>query len=145
MLCPVAAAAHSLVPAGQQTGALGLVHLRGKGHIAVPQAADLVPVLPYAGGKARQIGSAQSGRLPDGRAQHGLVQDVSLELHQELVTGGAAVHLQRGDGHAGVLFHSSHEIGALVGNGLLCRADDVVLGGAAGDAYNGTAGAIGKM
>ena len=64
MLCPVAAAAHSLVPAGEQTGALGLVHLRGKGHVAVPQAADLVPVLPYAGGKARQIGSAQSGRLP---------------------------------------------------------------------------------
>ena len=140
MLCPVAAAAHSLVPAGEQTGALSLVHLRGKGHVAVPQAADLVPVLPHTGGKARQIGSAQSGRLPDGRAQHGLVQDVGLELHQELVTGCTAVHLQRGDGYAGVLFHSSHEVCALVGNGFFRRADDVVLGGAAGDAHNGTAG-----
>ena len=140
MLCPVAASANSLVPAGEQTGALGLFHLRGKGHIAVPQAADLVPVLPYTGGKARQIGCAQSGRLPDGRAQHGLVQDVGLELHQELVAGCAAIHLQRGDGHADVFFHSRHKIGALVGDGFLRRADDVVLGGAAGNAHNGTAG-----
>ena len=58
MLCPVTAAAHGLVPAGQQPCALGLRHSGGKGHVAVPQAADLVPVLPHAGGKAGQIGSA---------------------------------------------------------------------------------------
>ena len=69
MLCPVTAAAHGLVPAGQQPCALGLRHSGGKGHVAVPQAADLVPVLPHAGGKAGQIGSAQGRGLPDGRAQ----------------------------------------------------------------------------
>ena len=106
----------------------------------MPQAADLVPVLPHAGGKAGQIGSAQGRGLPDGRAQNVLVQDVGLELHQELVAGSTAVHLQGGDGHTGVLFHGGHKVGALVGDGLLRRPDDVVLGGAAGDAYNGTAG-----
>ena len=77
---------------------------------------------------------------PDGRAQHLLVQNVGLELHQEVVAAGTAVHLQGADGDVGILFHGPHQVGALVGNGFLGCADDVVLGGAAGDAQNGTPG-----
>ena len=102
--------------------------------------ADLLPALPHAGGKAGQIRRAKSGGLPDGRAQHLLVQDVGLELHQEVVAAGTAVHLQGADGDVGVLLHGPHQVGALVGDGFFCRADDVVLGGAAGDAQNGTPG-----
>ena len=102
--------------------------------------ADLLPALPHAGGKTCQIRRAKGGGFPDGGAQHLLVQDIRLELHQEVVAAGTAVHLQGADGDIGVLFHRPHQVGALVGDGFLCRADDVVLGGAAGNAQNGTPG-----
>ena len=106
----------------------------------MPQAADFPTVFPHAGGKARQVGSAKGRCFADGRAQHGFVQDVRLELHQKLVAGSTAIHFQGGDGLAHIQLHRVHQVIALISDGLLRRADDMVLGGAAGNAHNGPAG-----
>ena len=111
VLRPVLTATHGLVPALDQLFPLGGVHFGLKQLVAAPQVADLLPALPHAGGKAGQIRRAKGGGLPDGRAQYLLVQDVGLELHQEVVAAGAAVHLQGADGDVGVLFHCPHQVG----------------------------------
>ncbi|MNS44991.1 hypothetical protein D3C72_774490 [compost metagenome] len=64
---------------------------------------------------------------------------VGLELHQEVVGDGAAVHLERRQLDAGVLLHGIQHVAALVGDGFQRGADDVVAVGATGQADHGAA------
>src|SRR5881628_3426155 len=59
-----------------------------------PPPAHLVERAPHAGAQPGQVGGAQPGRLDDARPQHGDARDVGLELAQEVVDRGAAVHAQ---------------------------------------------------
>ena len=67
------------------------------------------------------------------------VHHVSLELHQEVVRHGAAIHLQGCQLDAGVLLHGIQHVAALVGDGFERRTDDVIAVGATGQADHGAA------
>ncbi len=63
-----------------------------------------------------------------------------MELHEEVVGGGAAVHGKAGYAHAGIALHGAHEVAHLVGYGLKGGAHYVAAGGTAGESGYGAAG-----
>src|SRR5579863_10283636 len=85
LLRPVARASDGALPAGVELLALGLAHRGAEFVVQRPLARELRLTAPEAGGKPRQIRGAQRGRLRDLRALHRHAQDISLELHQQVV------------------------------------------------------------
>lgn len=71
-----------------------------------------------------QKGRPHAGELLPFRGRYREIQNVALELHQEFVLGGAAVHPQLLDGHAGLLAHQFQHVGDLIGDALLRGLDD---------------------
>ena len=96
-------------------------------------------VRPVSHGEAREEGGAERRRLDAGGTLHGHADDVALELHQEIVRGGAAVHAQGGEPDSGVLLHRLEHVRRLVGEGFERRAHDVVAVDAAREAEHGAA------
>ena len=96
--------------------------------------------MPDADGEPGQIRRAEGRRLADDGAAHRRGQHVRLELHEEGVAARTAVDAQLAQRHAGVLLHGGDEVHALVGNGFLRGADDVLPLCAARDADDGPAG-----
>ena len=137
---PAGGALHRFAPTGQQLCAGLLLHLRLVKAVQGPLGADILQVLPDAGGQARQIGRSQGGGLPNHGAADGAAHNVRLELHQEVVGGGAAVHPQLPELFAGVLLHSRQHVTGLVGDGFQGRPDDVVPSASAGQPQDGPPG-----
>ena len=119
----------------RQRGVEALPHL--------PLRGQLVGGRVHAGGQAGQVGRAQRGGLGHLRPHHGDAQQVGLELHQQVVDAGAAVHAQlrhRGaTGGGGVGGHGLQQRGALEGDALQRRAGDVRHRAAAAQADDGAA------
>ena len=101
---------------------------------------DLIQIVPNAGGKSRQIGGAQRRGLPDHGATDGSVDNITLELHQEVVGGSAAVHPQLLQPDAGIPLHGVQDVAALVGDGFQRGPDNVLAVAAAGQPHDGAAG-----
>ena len=104
--------------------------------------ADILGALPVAHGKPRQIGSAQGGGLDAAGAHNLAVQNVALELHEEIVCAGAAVHLQVGDADAGVLLHGLADIIGLVGQGFQGGPHQMGPAESTGQAHDGAPGVL---
>ena len=102
------------MPASDQFIFFLLFHLGCKYSLNSPVFTDLIAVFPETYGKAAKICCAKGCGLNtlgpnDFRSQH-----VCLELHQEVVGAGAAVHTQSGKRSLGVLFHRFQEAGKTV-------------------------------
>src|SRR5664280_2490061 len=100
-------------------------------------AAYLFGVPPIADGEAGEIRGAEGGRLEDLGPDDGHAEEIGLELHEELVRGGAAVDAQLGQRDAGVLLHGVEDVGALEGDRLEDRAREMSAGRAAGEPKDG--------
>lgn len=94
---------------------------------------------PVADGKTCQICSAHRGRLNTGRTLNRSTGNIGLHLHQQIVGRSTAVNVQRGQLDARIGLHGDENVVDLIGERLHCRADDVVLIDAAGDADDGAA------
>ena len=105
-----------------------------------PVGADVFQACPVAHGQARQIRGAQGGGLDAAGAVHVRGDQVGLELHEEVVGGGAAVHLQIRDGDAGVPLHGPYDVIGLVGQALQGGADQMGAAEAPGDAHDSAPG-----
>ena len=66
------------------------------------------------------------------RPDHLRMQNIRLELHQEIVGAGTAIHLQMFDLKAGVLLHGSQYIRRLISQRLYGSANQVLLRRSAG-------------
>ena len=105
-----------------------------------PRGADLILRTPEAYGQTGKAGSAQRGGLANHGTDGAASQNVGLELHEEVVGAGAAVHAQGAEADAGILLHGADHIGHLIGNGFQRGADDMLSAGAAGQTHDGAAG-----
>ena len=83
---------------------------------------------PAAYAAPRQVVSETTGRIT------GTPEHVRLVLHQQVVLGHAAVDLEGGDLHPGVLVHGVHDLPRLPARRLQHRARQVRLGDVAGQA-----------
>ena len=63
--------------------------------------------------EAGEVGGAQRGRLEHLRAHDGHAQDVRLELHEEIVGGGAAVDAKLGKRDSRITLHRVQDLRAL--------------------------------
>ncbi len=64
-------------------------------------------------GKAGGVGCTKRGGLAHGRTEYLALEDVCLELHEEVVSGHAAVGAQLPQSGASVLFHGNEDIACL--------------------------------
>ena len=110
--------------------------------LRLPLGLDFVQGRPEADGEAREVAGAHRRGLGDLRADDGGVQDIGLELHHEVVAGGAAIDLQLGELDAGVLLHRADDVHRLERDAFEGRPGDVGRLGAAGDAADGTMGIL---
>ena len=63
-----------------------------------------------------------------------LAENVGLELHQEIVDSGAAIHAQLAQLFAGIGLHGFHQLARLIGDAFKRGAHDVRASGGARDA-----------
>ena len=114
----------------------------GHGGVELPvDTAQLVEVGggPDAHGPARQHCRALGGGLDHPGAHHAGVEYVGLELHQEVVGAGPAVHQQDLGQRAGVGGHGGDDVRGLIGDGFQRGPHDVRPPGAPGEAHDGAA------
>src|SRR5690606_6092496 len=88
----------------------------------------------------REVRGAHGGGVEDGGPVDLHAEDVGLELHQEVVGAGAAVHAQHGQRFTAVLAHGGEQVGDLQRHALERSARDVGAGGAAGETGDDAAG-----
>ena len=62
--------------------------------LGFPHVGQFVGAAIHPGGQARELGGAQGGGFGDGGAHYRDAQQVGLELHQQIIDAGAAVHAQ---------------------------------------------------
>ena len=116
------------------------LHRRLPGAVNLPVAAQVVQVGPVAHGQPGCVRRAERGGLRHHGSHHRHAQDVGLELHQQRVVDHAAVNLERGKLHAGILLHGVQHFARLVGGGLQRGAADVALVDEARQPDDGAAG-----
>ena len=101
---------------------------------------QLLQVLPIADGKARQVRGTDCCGLDRLALQHGDIQQVSLELHDELVARGTAVDGQTLNRKPHVLLHGAQHVVALIGHGLAGGTHDGCAARGTSQAAHDTAG-----
>jgi hypothetical protein len=69
-------------------------------------------------------------RLDELRPHDRRAQEIGLELHEQIVPAGAAVHTHLGEGHAQVVGHGAEHVVHLEGDALERGAGEVSLRGA---------------
>ena len=111
-----------------------MVERRSKARVELPALLQLFFRRPDARGKTCEVGGAQGGRLRDLRAVDGNAEEISLELHEEVVGYSAAVDLERGEAVARVSFHRAEHVARLIGERIERGADEMRLLCAARDA-----------
>src|SRR5580658_2226249 len=92
---PAFGALHGIFPLCAAPIALFGFHERGEALVAATPGAKIVGTGPESGGEAGEISRAQRGGLRDLRADDGDAEDIGLELHEQIVDGGAAIDAQR--------------------------------------------------
>ena len=85
---------------------------------------QLLQILPIPNRKACQIRGTDRRCLHRLTLQHGDIQQVCLELHNELVARGAAIDGQALDRKTHILLHGTQHVIALIGHGLASGAHD---------------------
>ena len=101
---------------------------------------QLFQVFPIADGKTRQVRGADCRGLHRLALQHGDIQQVGLELHDELVARGTAIDRQALDRKPHVLLHGAQHVITLVGHGLAGRTHNGRTARGAGQTAHDTAG-----
>ena len=139
---PIEGALYSPLPATQLLIPLCGGNRWQEGALYGPVALHILLARPEAHGQSRQIGGAQGRGLHTDRAVNLRLQNVRLELHQEIVGTGAAVHLQGVEGDAGISAHGVQHVADLIGDGFQRGADDVVLVHPPGQSYDGPPGVL---
>ena len=91
-------------------------------------------ILPYARAEAGEERGAERGRLDELGARDLDAEHVGLELHQQIVRGGAAVDLEHAQRLARVALHRAQDVDVLQRDALERRARDVRLRRAAREA-----------
>ena len=86
---------------------------------------------PIACPKTCQVSGSQCCCLRDGRTDHGYLQDIGLELHQQIVGRSAAIHPQLFENDATIRLHRFQHIIGLIGDAVQSRPGDMRLVGAA--------------
>ena len=110
--------------------------------LRLPLGLDFVQGGPEADGEAREVAGAHRRGLGDLRADDRGVQDIGLELHHQVVAGGAAIDLEFGEPDAGVLLHRADDVHRLERDAFEGRAGDMGRRRATGDAADGTVGIL---
>ena len=88
---------HGLVPARKAAGPLAGIHLGQEGPLRGVEGFQLPIGGPETHAPACQHGRAQGGGFGIAGPQQGHAQQVGLELHEQIVGAGAAVHPEQGD------------------------------------------------
>src|SRR6266545_3157181 len=87
-----------------------------EGPVLAPEARKLGERGVGAGGQAGGLGGTEGGGLADGGTDDRNSEDVGLQLHEEVVLRGAAVHLERLGRTAAVRRHGLEDLAALEGD-----------------------------
>src|SRR5258708_12522367 len=80
---------------------------------------------PEAGGQASKIRSTQGGRLSNLWPLHRHSQNISLELHEQVIDDGASIDTQSRHMHATVSGHGLKHITGLITHGLKACTSNV--------------------
>ena len=82
------------LPVGVKPFARDGVHRRSELSIELPVAAQVFAIRPIPDGQSREVRRSQRGRLLHDRTTYASGQQVRLNLHQQIVVRGTAVHLE---------------------------------------------------
>src|SRR5690606_26890740 len=82
----------SVAPAREHRVAPGVVALHGEAALHLPGAGDLVGGRPDARAETGEQGGAQGGGVEHLRTDDLEAEEIGLELHEQVVGGGTAVH-----------------------------------------------------
>ena len=121
------ARSQGLGPARPPRRALVGAHARLEPAIDLPRLGELRGRFPEADRQAGQERGAEGGGLDDLGPDDRHAEDVGLELHQQVVGRGAAVHAQLAEGDARVCLHHVEHVGDLEGDALERGAREVRL------------------
>ena len=114
----------------------GAVHLRRPLGVLAPVGAEVVDVLPEPDREPGRVGGAERRGLGHLRPDHGHLQAVGLELHQQVVVDHAAVDLELLQLDAGVRLHGVEDLAGLPRGRLEGGPGDVALVDVAGHAHD---------
>ena len=140
VLCPAVGALDGLVPALDARGPLLWSDGGLEGPVDCPVLDNVFLACPVSYSQARQVSGAHSGGFDALGSLDRRVDDVGLGLHQVVVGGSTAVHLQGGQFDAGVGFHGGEHVIGLVGDGVQGGPDDVIFVDTPGQSQHGTPG-----
>ena len=101
---------------------------------------DVAFVFPDTHGQACKIRRSKGGCLRDGGADDTGAEQVALQLHQEIIFTGAAVHPQLPERQRGVSCHCAYHIVHLKRDALQSRPGDVSVAGATAESADGGPG-----
>src|SRR5262252_1946996 len=99
--------------------------------IELPGVVDFGAIFPKTNSEAGQVRSAERGGFEHSGTNNGHAEHVGLELHQEIVGGGAAVYTQFVKNYIGIGLHDVQNVGDLKSNAFESSASEVAGGGAA--------------
>lgn len=117
-------------------------HLTGKAALDLPVSTDLLQALPVAYRQARQVCGSQCRCFNAAGPHNVCLQQIRLELHQEIIRTGAAIHPQLHHIQTGIPLHRFDHIIRLISHRFHRSPDELFLAGATGNAYYGAAGIL---
>src|ERR1700686_5253714 len=91
LLCPIERAFYGLLPAFIEAVPLIRAHLWLKGAVDSPVLCDFLRAAPETYGDAREVGGAEGGGLRHLWSLNSDAQNVSLELHKQVIDDRAAI------------------------------------------------------
>src|SRR5581483_7947693 len=137
LLRPLQRAFHGALPAGVEAVALILAHLWLEGAVDSPVFRDLLRAVPETYGDTCEVGGTEGGGFGNLRTLDGHAQNVSLELHEQVIDDRAAIDAQSLKTDATVGCHGFEDLAGLVAHGLQRGAGDMAGGRAARQADDG--------
>src|SRR5438270_1657086 len=120
-------------------GPLGHRHRRQEGALDRVALGQRVERAPEADAEPGEVGGAETGRLDDGRPVHRRIEHVGLELAEEVVGDGAAIHAEPRQRRLGVGGHRLQHVATLEGDRLQRGARQMRPRGAAREPEDGAA------
>src|ERR1700761_2712151 len=116
LLDPVKRTRYRLLPLTIQPSAFALFHPRVPGAIDLPVLGEVFDPGVVPACQSRSVRRTQRSRLPHRRPDHGAVQNICLELHQELIGHHTPVRPQLRERNTGVGLHRLQDISRLKGS-----------------------------
>src|SRR5260370_40316006 len=119
---------YSALPIGIELIPLVSAHLRLEGAINCPMLAYFLVAAPEAGRHASKIRSTQGSRRSNLWPLHRHSQNISLELHEQVIDDGASIDTQSRHMHATISGHGLKHITGLITHGLKGCTSNVASG-----------------